>query len=176
MPPTGLAEGPDGSLYVSDDVHGRIWRITYNGDGFDKVAPAPAPKAAAIEQPLGTPPEGVHPDAGRTARALPTPPGATAEQAPLGDRIYHGEASDGTCSGCHGTDAAGTPQGRPLNRDHWLWGDGSLASLTATIEQGVPHPKQYQGVMPPLGGAPLSRQDLAAASAHVWAVGHASLN
>ncbi len=25
--PTGLAEGPDGSLYVSDDLGGRIWRI-----------------------------------------------------------------------------------------------------------------------------------------------------
>ena len=25
--PTGLAEGPDGSLYVSDSVRGRIWRI-----------------------------------------------------------------------------------------------------------------------------------------------------
>jgi glucose/arabinose dehydrogenase len=29
FPPTGLAEGPDGALYVSDDVHGRIWRVTY---------------------------------------------------------------------------------------------------------------------------------------------------
>jgi glucose/arabinose dehydrogenase len=27
--PTGLAQGPDGSLYVSDDRGGRIWRITY---------------------------------------------------------------------------------------------------------------------------------------------------
>jgi glucose/arabinose dehydrogenase len=29
--PTGLAVSPDGSLYVGDDVHGRIWRITYKG-------------------------------------------------------------------------------------------------------------------------------------------------
>jgi glucose/arabinose dehydrogenase len=29
--PTGLAQGPDGSLYVSDDVGGRIWRISYRG-------------------------------------------------------------------------------------------------------------------------------------------------
>ncbi|HEX7585656.1 MAG TPA: PQQ-dependent sugar dehydrogenase, partial [Prolixibacteraceae bacterium] len=28
--PCGLAQGPDGSLYVSDDVKGRIYRITYN--------------------------------------------------------------------------------------------------------------------------------------------------
>ncbi len=27
--PCGLAEGPDGSLYVTDDVQGTIWRITY---------------------------------------------------------------------------------------------------------------------------------------------------
>jgi glucose/arabinose dehydrogenase len=29
--PTGLAQGPDGSLYVSDDRGGRIYRIMYTG-------------------------------------------------------------------------------------------------------------------------------------------------
>ncbi len=29
--PTGLAVGPDGSLYVSDSVKGKIWRIIYRG-------------------------------------------------------------------------------------------------------------------------------------------------
>ena len=29
--PTGLAEGPDGSLYVSDDAGGTIWRILHRG-------------------------------------------------------------------------------------------------------------------------------------------------
>ncbi len=29
--PTGLAVGPQGGLYVSDDAQGRIWRITYVG-------------------------------------------------------------------------------------------------------------------------------------------------
>ncbi|MDX2245630.1 MAG: PQQ-dependent sugar dehydrogenase [Bacteroidia bacterium] len=29
--PVGLAQGPDGSLYISDSVKGRIWRIMYYG-------------------------------------------------------------------------------------------------------------------------------------------------
>jgi glucose/arabinose dehydrogenase len=27
--PTGLAQGPDGALYIADSVKGRIWRVTY---------------------------------------------------------------------------------------------------------------------------------------------------
>ena len=27
----GLAQGPDGALYISDSVQGRIWRVTYEG-------------------------------------------------------------------------------------------------------------------------------------------------
>ncbi|HUL49372.1 MAG TPA: PQQ-dependent sugar dehydrogenase [Gemmatimonadales bacterium] len=29
--PVGLAEGPDGSLYITDDADGRIWRVIYQG-------------------------------------------------------------------------------------------------------------------------------------------------
>jgi glucose/arabinose dehydrogenase len=29
--PDGVAEGPDGSLYISEDVKGRIWRVMYKG-------------------------------------------------------------------------------------------------------------------------------------------------
>src|SRR5690606_36680310 len=29
--PCGLAQGPDGSLYVSDDANGTIYRIIYSG-------------------------------------------------------------------------------------------------------------------------------------------------
>ena len=29
--PMGLAQGPDGALYITDSVRGRIWRVTYEG-------------------------------------------------------------------------------------------------------------------------------------------------
>jgi glucose/arabinose dehydrogenase len=29
--PTGLALGPDGALYITDDKAGRVWRVTYGG-------------------------------------------------------------------------------------------------------------------------------------------------
>jgi glucose/arabinose dehydrogenase len=29
--PSGLAQGPDGSLYISDDVGGRLWKVSYTG-------------------------------------------------------------------------------------------------------------------------------------------------
>lgn len=31
--PMGLAQGPDGSLYISESEHGRIWRVMYKGKG-----------------------------------------------------------------------------------------------------------------------------------------------
>ena len=27
--PVGLAQGPDGALYITDDKGGRVWRVTY---------------------------------------------------------------------------------------------------------------------------------------------------
>jgi glucose/arabinose dehydrogenase len=31
--PVGLAQGPDGSLYITDDSGGTIWKVTYRGSG-----------------------------------------------------------------------------------------------------------------------------------------------
>lgn len=30
--PTGVAQGPDGALYISDDAGGRVWRVVYTGE------------------------------------------------------------------------------------------------------------------------------------------------
>ena len=171
--PTGLAAGPDGAVYIADDVHGRIWRVTYQGGPATNITAAPAPAAVAAASGEAVPPEGTHADAGRPAPdSLPVPPGGTKEQVALGDRIFHGEASDGTCSGCHGSDAKGTSVGPSLTDIDWHWSDGSPNGIAQTITKGVPGPRNYSGVMPPLGGAPLSPDDVKAVAAYVWAISH----
>jgi glucose/arabinose dehydrogenase/cytochrome c5 len=173
--PSGVAAGPDGSLYISDDQNGRIWRVTFRGDPKTTgIAPAPSP--AAANETTGSiggdaePPEGIHPNAGSdTADNLPAPAGQTKAQVALGDEIFHGQ--DGAaCTGCHGTNAKGTPLGPDLTDEHWLWGDGSVPSIAATITNGVPNPKNYRSSMPPMGGAQLTPTDVLALADYVWAL------
>jgi len=160
--PGGLAVGPDGALYVSEDVHGRIWKITYAGSAnLARLEPAPQPTFAALV-----------PEVDADVAALPVPAGATRAQVQLGARIFHGEVSGGTCSGCHGSDGKGSTVGPDLTSGHWLWGNGSLAAIAATIDKGVLQPKHADGAMPPRGGAPLSDADVKAVAAFVWALGH----
>ena len=178
--PSGLAVAPDGSLYVSDDVRGRIYRISYVGGGAgseESPGIAPCPDASTPPGPAeasrAEPPEGTHANAGATAN-LPVPRGSTRAQLELGDRIYHGQIGSASCIGCHGVDGRGTPLGPNLTSRKYLWGDGSYASIRQVIEQGVPQPKQYRSPMPPLGGAQLTSEQVAAVSAYVWALSHAS--
>lgn len=171
--PTGLAGAPDGSIYISDDIHGRIWRLTYHGAPNAPAASAPGSAATIDEANNPLPPEGIHPDAGRADTAgLALAPGATRDQLALGDRIFHGEVDYGTCAGCHGSDAKGSSQGPNLTTPKKLWSDGSLAGLETTITNGVPKPRNYPGVMPPKGGAPLTQADVVAVAAYVWALSH----
>jgi glucose/arabinose dehydrogenase/cytochrome c5 len=171
--PSGLAQGTDGAIYISDDMHGRIWRVTYHGRPTAVLASAPASQVQAVSSSAALPPEGIHPDAGLNDPAtLPTPPGATQAEVALGSRIYHGQVSNGTCAGCHGSDGKGSPVGADLTAGTWLWSDGSLDGLSRTISQGVAVPKTHLGAMPPMGGSPLSAAELKAASAYVWAIGH----
>ena len=49
--PSGLAVGPDGALYITDDKAGRVWRITYNGDPNAPIEAAPTSSTQAEASP-----------------------------------------------------------------------------------------------------------------------------
>ncbi len=165
--PTGTAVGPDGSLYVSDDVRGRIYKIVYRGSAPETDDPGitPCPSAAAAAGDISVA------GSGPTA-ALPVAKGATKGMVALGERIYHGQEGGAACAGCHGWTATGTAQGPDLTDAAWLWSDGSYAGISKTITEGVMQPKQYGDPMPPMGGGSLTNDQVSAVAAYVWGLSH----
>jgi mono/diheme cytochrome c family protein len=170
--PSGVAVGPDGSLFVSDDTAGRIYKIVYKGGAGTSdanVTPCPSLTAPAgeIVQAAAKPPEGTHPDAG-----VSVPPGATPEMVALGNRIYHGEVGGALCTACHGANAGGSPLGPDLTKNKWLWSDGSWTGIAKSITDGVSMPKQYRAPMPAMGGAQLTPDQVSAVAAYIWSLNH----
>jgi glucose/arabinose dehydrogenase/mono/diheme cytochrome c family protein len=178
--PTGVAVGPDGSLYVSDDVRGRIYKIVYRGGsgaggGDPQITPCPSATAAAGDASVAGagPPEGIHPDAGIPAlESLPIAKGATPAMVALGEKIYHGQIGGAACTGCHGSSGTGTALGPDLTHKTWLWSDGSYAGIAKTITDGVLEPKQYRNPMPPKGGAQINADQVSAVAAYIWGLSH----
>jgi glucose/arabinose dehydrogenase/cytochrome c5 len=173
--PSGVAVSPDGALYVSDDVRGRIFKIVYQGGpqaGPAPYTPCPSPSAPAGEiESSAPPPAGTLADAG-ASRAPRVPEGATPEMVALGERIYRGQVGAANCAGCHGEDGTGSPLGPDLTGKNWLWSDGSYSGIAKTIAEGVLQPKQYRSPMPPKGGAQLSNDQVQALAAFVWSLSH----
>ncbi len=168
--PSGVALAP-GALFASDDVTGRIYRITYqagaNPTGKTRGCPSNTDSPGPVLAASAKPPEGTHEDAGVEV----VPPGATKATVALGNRIFHGETG-AACTGCHGADGSGSTLGPNLTSGKWLWSDGSLSGIAATITRGVAEPKQYRAPMPALGGAQLSPDQVNALAAYVWSLSH----
>jgi glucose/arabinose dehydrogenase/mono/diheme cytochrome c family protein len=134
MRPMGLAEGPDGSLYVSDSVKGRIWRVMFKGDrdAFGKAQLAGM--AAHMDLPHVRTPDEVEDVLGRA-------------QLDAGARLY-----DTYCSNCHLADGKGDgARYPPLAHTRWVTGD--KARLIDIVLDGMQGPIEvegtaYNGVMP----------------------------
>lgn len=123
------------------------------GDGAD-VPPADTGAAPAPAQQVGA--------------NVQLPEGVTLEMVQQGKTIF--ETS--TCWTCHGMDAAGGPLAPSLLDQDWLNSDGSFEGITGTVRTGVPQPREYPGLMPPMGGAQLTEEQIQQVSAYVYAISH----
>ena len=171
--PSGLAVGPDGALYITDDKAGRIWRVTFAGDPDQGIEAAPV---------AGTGSKGVSGGAlaggyssrrrefaGSSSRANGIDKRAGRARA---RRSLMARSPVADVRRLSRADGNGTPVGANLTSGKWLWGDGSLAAITDSIKNGIPEPKQHPGAMPPMSEVALSDEDLAAVAAYVWSIGH----
>jgi mono/diheme cytochrome c family protein len=85
-------------------------------------------------------------------------------QQPDGRKIFEGK---GNCAVCHGKDARGTPLAPDLTDAVWLNIDGTDAEIVAVVTKGVAKPVRHPAPMPAMGGAKLSRDEIAAVAAYV---------
>lgn len=133
--PSGLAVGPDGSLYITEDLKGKIWKITYTGDksAFGSQALA----QMVVEKQTASNIRDPHPERDNLQKGVPIG----------GEKIY-----STYCASCHQQDGKGAP-GRypPLAGTDWVTGDKErlinllLAGLEGPIEVNG---ENYNAVMP----------------------------
>lgn len=90
----------------------------------------------------------------------------------LGDSIFHGLIGATSCQSCHGVKGENGSAAPTLADDKWLHSDGSFEGIANTIAAGVMQPKEFSGVMPPYGGAPLDPQKHRAVAAYVYKLSH----
>lgn len=136
--PMGLAQGPDGSLYVSDSVKGKIWRVMYKGDraafGAAQLARMEARKQ---EQAHIRMPDEQKDILGR-------------EVLEAGARLY-----ETYCAACHGRDARGDGARFPsLASTRWV--SGNKPRLISIVLHGLQGEIEvegttFNGVMPANG-------------------------
>lgn len=142
--PCGLAQGPDGSLYVSDSQKGRVWRIFYYGQGSGITSEAP---------------EEIMADAGEME-----------EGAELTGTMAAGKAVyDQYCKVCHMVNGRGVPNlNPPLRETDWVTGDKDR--LIGVVLNGLSEPIEINGMTFQNAMAPhahLSDEDIAAVLTYI---------
>ena len=132
--PMGLAEGPDGSLYITESNKGKIWRVMYRGDAnvFNET------QLAGMEK--------------RKARTYIKMPDAVTDNLGKGGEMAGLILYNSYCVSCHQRDGKGdNNRYPPLLGSNWI--AGSSDTLINTILNGLQkeitvNGKTFNGVMP----------------------------
>jgi mono/diheme cytochrome c family protein len=124
--PMGLAQGPDGSLYVSDSEKGKIWRIMYKGDkknfGRDQLEAMEKRKITASN--IKTPDEFEDKIASEDMMDIDE------------ENLSHGgKLFNIFCSVCHQRNGRGNDRFPPLDGTEWVTGD--KATLIGVVLNGL---------------------------------------
>ena len=148
--PMGLAQGPDGSLYISESNKGKIWRVMYKGDrkAFN------ANDLTAMEQ--------------RKSRTYIKTPDEIKDNLGMGGEMNGLILYNSYCASCHQRDGKGdNNRYPPLAGSDWLNNKEQLIKVILYGLQGeiVVNGKTYNGVMPAHGGF---LDDHAIASIATW--------
>jgi len=132
--PMGLAEGPDGSLYISESNKGKIWRVMYKGDKT-KFGEA---QLAVMEA--------------RKSRTYIKTPHEINDNLGKGGEMHGHMLYNAYCTSCHQRDGKGdNNRYPPLVGSEWVNGDRErLISIVLNGLQGEikVNGKTYNGVMP----------------------------
>ncbi len=130
--PCGLAQGPDGSLYITDDVKGAIYKISYNKGLTTQAAVKPANTPAAKTTAV--------------VKAVNKVPAAIKVSYNAGAAVY-----TQSCATCHMADGGGVQAlNAPLIKTTFVLGSKSrLINIVLKGMKGVEvNGEQYSNVMP----------------------------
>ncbi|OLY93538.1 Glucose/arabinose dehydrogenase, beta-propeller fold [Cnuella takakiae] len=126
--PMGLAQGPDGSLYITESVKGKLWRIVYKGDR-NKFSTAGLEKMTALKS---TKSNIKHPD-------------AVKDNLQNGMMVGGGHVYTTYCAACHQYNGKGDgTRFPPLANSDWVNGDKQ--KLIHVLLKGLNQPIQVNGV------------------------------
>jgi len=133
--PMGIAMGPDGSLYISESEHGKIWRVMYKADKNDFGEAQLAEMEERKNQTHIKTPDAIKDD-------------LTPKRAEAGEKIYNKY-----CGSCHMANGRGDGSRFPaIAGSEWVKGD--QAKLIEIVLNGLSGPimvngRAFDGVMPP---------------------------